>query len=247
MTPSARRSWLLVPPCEGAVDEALGFDPDVLVVDMVELVTPEARIEAVRRLPKAVERAVTLGKAEVFLQVNVNQLPEELEAGIRLGVSGVVVPRLQWVAQVRRCDFLLRRLEKRKGISGGGLQMVASLDTALGNHRAMELVQASPRVWGASLGRADLVMDLRPGPDGEFHLMPYLMQRLVIVAGAAGVTPIGAWWSPPARGLMAPPRNTYEAAVRGKVLGFRGAFCIRGEQAKALNRGFDGKSWEEPS
>ena len=38
---------------------------------------------------------------------------------------------------------------------------------------------------------ADLEMDLRPVADGEIHLMPYLMQRLIIVAGAASVTPWG--------------------------------------------------------
>ena len=245
MTTSKRRSWLLVPPFEDAVDDALGHGPDVLVVDMVELVPPEARAQAVKRLAGVVERAVAAGSAEVFLQVNVNRMSEELEAGIRPGVSGVVMPRLEWKAYVRQADFLLRRMEQRRGFASGSLQVVASLDTALGNHRAMELVQASPRIWGVSLGRTDLVMGLRPGPDAEFHLLPYLMQRLIIVAGAAGVTPLGACWRTPARGLMAPPTDTYEAAVRGKALGFRGSFCVEGEQARALNRGFDGGGWEQ--
>ena len=245
MNTSMRRSWLLVPPFEDAVDEALGHGPDVLVVDMVELVPPEARAQAVKRLSGVVERAVASERTEVFLQVNLNRMSEELEAGIRPGVSGIVLPWLEWRAHVRYADTVLRRLEEGRRITKGSLQVVVSLDTALGNHRAMELINASPRVWGVSLGRADLAMDLRPGPDGEFHLLPFLMQRLIIVAGAAGVTPLGAWWRTPARGLMAPPSDTYEAAARGKALGFRGSFCVAGEQALALNRGFDGDSWEE--
>ena len=245
MDTSKRRSWLLVPPSEDAVEEALGHGPDVLVVDLVELIPPEARADAVKQLAGVVERAVASGSVEVFLQVNVNRMAEELEAGIRPGVSGVVMPRLEWMAHVRQADAVLSRLEEQRGISVGSLQVVASLDTALGNHRAMDLIQASTRVWGVSLGRADLAMDLRPSPDGEFHLLSYLIQRLIIVAGAAGVTPLGAWWRTPARGLMAPPTDTYEAAVRGKVLGFRGSFCIAGEQAQALNRGFDGEGWRE--
>ena len=245
MTRTKRRSWLLVPPFEDAVEEALGHGPDVLVLDMVELIPPEARAQAVKGLAEVVEQAVASRSVEVFLQVNVNRMSEELEAGIRPGVSGVVMPRLEWRAYVRQADAVLSRLEKQHGISVGSLQVVVSLDTALGNHRAMELIQASTRVWGVSLGRADLAMDLRPGTDGEFHLLPYLMQRLIILAGAAGVTPLGAWWRAPARGLMAPPTDTYQAAVRGKALGFRGAFCVAGEQAQALNRGFDGEGWEE--
>ena len=245
MARTKRRSWLLVPPFEDAVKEALGHGPDVLVLDMVELIPPEARTQVVKGLAGVVEQAVASGSVEVFLQVNVNRMSEELEAGIRPGVSGVVMPRLEWNAYVRYADAILGRLEEQHGISADSLQVVASLDTALGNHRAMELIQASPRVWGVSLGRADLTMDLRPAPDGEFHLLPYLMQRLIIVAGAAGVTPLGAGWRTPARGLMAPPKDTFEAAIRGKALGFRGAFCVAGEQAQALNRGFDGEGWEE--
>ena len=50
MARTKRRSWLLVPPSEDAVDEALGHGPDVLVVDLVELISPEARADAVKQL-----------------------------------------------------------------------------------------------------------------------------------------------------------------------------------------------------
>ena len=152
MPSSKRRSWLLVPPHEEAVDEALGHGPDVLVIDMVELVLPEANAESVKRLPAVVEMAAAAGGPEVFLQVNVNRMTEELEAGVLPGVSGVVIPRLEWKAQVRQANAVLSRLEEGRGIAAGSLQMVASLDTALGNHRAMELIQSSPRMWGVSLG-----------------------------------------------------------------------------------------------
>ena len=42
-------------------------------------------------------------------------------------------------------------------------------------------------------------MDLRGEPNGELHLMPFLMQRLIVVAAATGVTPIGAWWQATSR------------------------------------------------
>jgi citrate lyase beta subunit len=81
-------------------------------------------------------------------------------------------------------------------------------------------------------------MDLRPEPSGEIHLMPYLMQRLVIVAGAAGVTPLGAWWRAPDRGLLATPENTYKAAHRGRAIGFKGAMCLLAGQVEPLNKAY---------
>jgi citrate lyase beta subunit len=90
-----------------------------------------------------------------------------------------------------------------------------------------------------TLGRAELVMDLRPEPSGEIHLMPYLMQRLIIIAGAAGVAPIGAWWRAPDRGLLATPEHTLQAAQRGRAIGFKGAMCLRANQVDPLNRAYN--------
>src|SRR5262249_19015710 len=99
-------------------------------------------------------------------------------------------------------------------------------------------IQASPRVKSISLGRADLVMDLREEPSGDLHLMPYLMQRLIIVANATGVQPIGAWWRATSRGLVASYDDTLAAAITGRQAGFKGGLCLRTHQVASLNKGF---------
>jgi citrate lyase beta subunit len=81
-------------------------------------------------------------------------------------------------------------------------------------------------------------MDLRPEPSGDLHLMPYLMQRLVIIANATRVVPVGGWWRANSRGLVASYDDTLEAAVTGLKAGFKGAMCMRPEQVGALNKGF---------
>jgi citrate lyase subunit beta/citryl-CoA lyase len=171
--------------------------------------------------------------------VHKSRLREELDAVVWPGLSGVVISRLESAREVSACDEMLTRLESERGFQANNLRIVASMETALGNHHAMEIIKASPRVWGATVGRADLEMDLRPEPSGELHLFPYLMERLVIIACAAGVTPLGAWWRPPARGLQAGAEDTYEAALRGKALGFKGALCVEGHQVEPVNRGFN--------
>ena len=135
-------------------------------------------------------------------------------------------------------DGLLGELEARRGIPRGALEIVAALETARGNHAAYDIGRASPRIRGLTLGRTDLIMDLRPEPSGEIHLMPYLMQRLIAVARALGVMPIGAWWRAPDRGLRAAPDDTYHAARRGRAIGFTGSLCIDVNQVESLNRGF---------
>jgi citrate lyase subunit beta/citryl-CoA lyase len=124
------------------------------------------------------------------------------------------------------------------------LEMHLSLENARGNHAAMELLQSSQRIRSVSLGRADLVMDLRGEPSGELHLMPFLMQRLIIAANAAGVTPIGAWWQASSRGMRASSEDSERSARLGWLAGFKGALCVLPEQVGALNRGFTPSSDE---
>jgi citrate lyase subunit beta/citryl-CoA lyase len=118
------------------------------------------------------------------------------------------------------------------------LELHLCLDTGRGNWDAVELIQASPRVKSISLGRADLVMDLRQEPSGDLHLMPYLMQRLIIIANATGVQPIGAWWRATSRGLVASYDDTLATAITGRQAGFKGGLCMRAYQVAALNQGF---------
>ena len=207
-----------------------------MVVDLVELTPDNLRNEARQKALRAIGLASV--QSEVFAMVHKSRLAEELDAVVWPGLTGVVVPRLESAKEVSVCEGMLTRLENERGLPAKSLQLLASLETALGNHHAMEIAKASPRVWGVTLGRADLEMDLRPEPSGELHLLPYLMQRLIIIARAAGVAPLGAWWRSSVRGLQAGAEDTYEAALRGKALGFKGALCIEGHQVEPVNRGF---------
>lgn len=238
MKPSLRRSWLLAPLSRpSCIDEALSCEADVVVFDLVELVTERDKPAARAAARAAVQRARDSQRA-CFVLVDPVLAYADLHACVWPGLSGVIVSRAESAAQIEEVDALLGRLEHERGIVSESLEIVLALETAKGIHAAYVIASASKRVRAVTLARADVVMDLRPEPSGEIHLMPYLMQRLVIVAGALGVMPLGAWWRAPDRGLLATPQNTYAAACRGRAMGFKGALCVRPLQAQALNRGF---------
>lgn len=238
MNEHIRRSWLLVPVDDAAqVERAAASDADVVVLDVMEFVPEQAKHTAREHLPEAIGLVRRAG-AEAFVQVDKELLYADLLAAVWPGLSGILLPRLESAQELAAADALLLELEDKRGFRPGALQIVGVVDTAKGNYAAMELARASRRLWGLTLGRADLVMDLRPEPSGEIHLMPYLMQRLITIARAARLVPLGAWWRAPARGLLAPAADTYEAAVRGRQIGFKGALCLRPDQVEALNRGF---------
>ena len=238
MSAPIRRSWLVVPMSKAEqIAQTPGSGADVIVLDLVEFVAEEDKPAARERARAAIPTA-HVGGAEVFAQVDPDLLVADLHACVWPGLTGVIVSRLESAQQVAEVDALLGELEARRGILHGTLEIVAALETARGNHAAYDIGRASPRIRGLTLGRADLVMDLRPEPSGEIHLMPYLMQRLIVVARALGVAPIGAWWRAPDRGLLAAPDATYHAARRGRAIGFTGSLCIGVNQVEPLNRGF---------
>ena len=241
---TVRRSWLLAPMSDAELTaEAWTLGADVLALDLMELVADEDKPAARERAREAIAGAGR-GGSHVFAQVDKELLYADLDACVWPGLNGIIIPRLESAQEVEEADDLLSGLEEARGIPPNTLQIVASVETAKGNLRAMDIALSSRRLWGMTLGRVDLVMDLRPEPSGEIHLLPYLMQRIITVANAAGLVPIGAWWRAPARGLLASPDHTYKAALRGRKIGFKGSLCIRPDQVKPLNRGFTPESAE---
>jgi citrate lyase subunit beta/citryl-CoA lyase len=219
-----------------AVEQAWSSGADVILLDLAELVA-EVEKPAGRERARHTVETVSRGGAEVFLLADRELLYADLKASVCRGLAGVVL-RLESAEETTEADCLLSQMEEERGLLPGTLQMVPALETARGNFNAMEIALASPRIWGLTLGRADLEMDLRPEPSGELHMMPYLMQRLVTVANAAGAVPLGAWWRAPARGLLAAPTDTLDAARRGRTIGFKGSMCLRSDQVEALNLGY---------
>jgi citrate lyase subunit beta/citryl-CoA lyase len=216
------------------VGDAASCGADAVVLDLLELVADRG---AARRAVRPALESLEAGSAAVYAQVDAAALGADLDACAWPGLAGIVISRAETPQQIRDAAQLLDRLEKERGI-GKRVSIVAAVETAPGNHSACDIACASPRVTALTLGRADLVMDLRPEPSGEIHLMPYLMQRLIVIAGAAGVTPIGAWWRVPDRGLLATPDNTRRAAQRGRAIGFKGAMCLRPDQVAPLNEAY---------
>jgi citrate lyase subunit beta/citryl-CoA lyase len=255
MIQTVRRSWLIVPAHNAqAISEAADSRADVIVLDLQDTVHESRKHEARANVRDAIDTMRDAG-SEVFVRSDVELMYADFDASVWRGLSGVVLPGVTSVDQVREADGLLSSFEAERGVvkpppvgqvreaddprgSEQALEIHLSLDTGPGNWHAEDLIRASDRVKSVSLGRADLVMDLREEPSGDLHLLPYLMQRLVVVANATGVEPVGAWWRATSRGLVASYDDTLEAATTGRAAGFRGALCMRPHQVEALNRGF---------
>ena len=200
------------------------------------LLVPMSKVEQITEAARSGADVIVLDLAELVAEEDKPAARKKFQAAIPTALAGGAEVFAQIDPGLLYEDF---HACVWPGLSGLVVSRTESYRQA-----AHEISCASRRLWGLTLGRADLIMDLRPEPSGEPHLMPYLMQRLIVIAGAAGVTPIGAWWRAPDRGLLATPDNTFQAARRGRAIGFMGAMCLRADQVEPLNRGFTPDSAE---
>ncbi len=255
MRGSVRRSWLIVPAHDNdRLAEAASSNADVVVLDLQDTVHDSMRHEARDNIRDAISDMRDAG-SEVFVRVDIELIYADLVASVWRGLTGIVIPGVTNVEQVMDADSILTDLESQRGVvkpppvgdvreaddprgPEQALEIHLSLDTGRGNWDAQQLIKASNRVKSISLGRADLVMDLRGEPSGDLHQMEYLMQRLIVIANALNVEPVGAWWRATSRGLVAGYDDTLQAAIDGRMAGFRGGLCMRARQVKPLNTGY---------
>ena len=255
MPQDVRRSWLIIPASKPELIERSGSSgADVVVFDLEDMVHDSRKAEARARIKDGIGQA-RRGGAEVFVRCDLELLYADLEASVWRGLDGVMLPKVTRIDQIREAEATLAQFELDRGVVraalagevneaddprtiDNSLELHLALENAQGNYDGITLLRASPRIRSVSLGRADLVMDLRAEPSGDLHLLPYLMQRLIILANTLGVAPIGAWWQSTSRGLLASPEATEKAARLGRAAGFKGALCVDPGQVEALNRGF---------
>ncbi len=255
MNSTVRRSWLIVPAHDiGKLEQAANSGADVVALDLEDTVHDSRKREARDNIRDAIGIMRDAG-SEVFVRCDPELLYADMSASVWRGLSGVILPGLTGAERVIEADSILSQFESERGVvrpppvgavreaddprgPEQSLEIHLSLDTGPANWNTEDLVRASDRVRSVSLGRADLKMDLREDPSGNLRLLPYLMQRLVVIANALGVEPVGAWWRATSRGLSASYDDTLQAALTGRQAGFRGALCMRANQVGALNAGF---------
>jgi citrate lyase beta subunit len=238
MTINVNRSWLMVPTDQpDAISQACDSTASVILLDLFEGVAQSRRTFARESLKAAIGQCVTKKKT-VYVQISPDQWESDVRACVCQEVSALVVARAETVEHIQALDALLLKEENRLSLPAHSIQMVLCLETARGHQDAYALGASSKRVFALSLGRVDLVMDLRPEPSGEIHLLPFLMQRLIILSRTLGLMAVGAWWRAPDRGLNATADNTFKAARRGRAVGFSAVMCVNPQQVEPIHRAY---------
>ncbi|WP_168734760.1 CoA ester lyase [Deinococcus sp. KSM4-11] len=208
---------------------------EALLLDLEDGVAPSAKALAREQVARSLQSAPP--GLHVWVRVNAADSPDlydDLHAVIQPGVEGINLPKVESPDELRRVDWLIGELERRRGVAPGGIQLMATLETVRGVRAADAIAAASPRVVGLCFGAADYSRDLGlawPPPDGQLSLaVLHAKVALVEASALAGLEPPHDGASGNFRDLER-LRSEAEAA---RALGFSGKHAIHPAQLPVI-------------
>jgi citrate lyase subunit beta/citryl-CoA lyase len=210
---------------------------DAVAIDLEDAVTNDRKVDARAELRAALDRF-----ADVRTYVRVNHPSTGLTEGDIDGVlhpnlDGIVLPKAEDAETVRAAAAWLTAAERARGIGEGRTRILVLLESALGIHRAAEILAADERVETGIFGFVDFMLDLGidmiDTSEGAEELL--LARSSVVLAARVAQRP-----SPldgPFIDISA--RERFLAQCRqARRLGFGGKMLIHPSQVELTHRGF---------
>jgi citrate lyase beta subunit len=219
-----------------AVDGGLPVPPDVALLDLEDGVPPAEKENARRVVAAALAQPRKNGLRFVRLsgRSTSDQAEADLDAIVRPGLDGIVVPKVARAAELAMFDDLLAARERAAKLPAGSVGVIASIENAAGLIAAPEMAR-SPRLVGLMFGSEDFAADLGlpVKREAEAAELVYARSAIVVAAAAAGILAFDGIWANyrDEAGLRAD-------AQRGRGLGFAGRQCIHPDQVAVVNEIF---------
>jgi len=226
-----RRSALYMPGANArALEKAQGLPADVLILDLEDAVTPDAK-DTARQQVCAAAAAGQYGQREVVVRINgldTGWGHADVPPVSGCGADAVLLPKVESADQVQHLEALMTD-------SGApdDMAIMCMIETPMGVLHADEIAAASARLTCLVMGTSDLAKDLQarhvPGREPlltslSLSILAARAHRLAILDGVS---------------LDLDDDHAHIAACRqGRELGFDGKTLIHPKQIAAANEAF---------
>ncbi len=229
------RSFLFAPGNHARrVAKALSLDADAVILDLED---------AVAIAEKPATRAVVadaLGHPrQGLLYVRVNAVDTQfcygdLVAVVQPGLDGLILPKVESAAGLATIDWLLAQLERERGLSPGGIDLIPIIETARGVQQIDAILAAGTRVRRVAFGAGDFTLDVAMVWSRSEAELAHARSVIVTASRAAGIdAPLDTVWVD-----LTDPEGL-EASTRTALgYGFQGKMCIHPDQIAVVNRVF---------
>ena len=231
------QSWLFVPGHrEKMIDKAFGLELDAMVLDLEDGVPPAEKDDARRLVGQALAQRRTGPSCFVRTQsVDNDAIAADLNAVVRPGLAGLMLPKSEQADDLRRLDAMLTEHESRAGLETGTVRLVAIVESARGLIAAPAIAAACPRMVGLLFGAEDFALDLgipavRQGETGQ---MLYARSAVVVAAASQGLQAVDRVYLD-----VADADGLRSETKLGRELGFTGKVLIHPNQINVVHECF---------
>ena len=231
---AVRRSDLYLPANnEHMILKAPTLGADVITLDMEDSVPP-AEKEVARQMVKKHIKEMSVTGSEAWVRINAwdtDLTLADLDAVVVDGLDGITLPKCSGLADVRRLDDEITRLEKLRGLPVGKIKIAILIETALGVLTVDESVGGSSRLVAVIFGAVDYTRDMRVTRTDKADEQFYARAKIGVAARAHGLVAEDAPFP------NYSDVDAFEANCRsGAQLGFEGRQIINPRQIAAAHK-----------
>jgi len=158
----------------------------------------------------------------------------DLVAVVQPGLDGIILPKVESPATLATIDWLLRQIERERGLQECAIDLIPIIETASGLTHLDAILAAGTRVKRIAFGAGDFTLDVNMQWKRDEAELSYARARIVTASRAAGLeAPLDTVWVDlqDAAGLEGSTRTAL-------AYGFQGKMCIHPNQVAVVNRIF---------
>jgi citrate lyase subunit beta/citryl-CoA lyase len=218
---------------EKMISKAPTLPADVITLDLEDSVPPAEKVKA-REISRENLKVAASGGSLVYVRINnweTLMTNDDLEAIVYPGVSGICLAKCGHPDDVKRLDWKLDELERRRGITPGSIAIQVLCETAKGVIHAYPSAIASKRVNSLIFGAVDYTKDMRVKLTSEGEEQRYARRHVAVAARAAGCIAIDCPF------VAFQDTEAYEKSTKeGRQMGYEGRMLIHPNQIEPSNR-----------
>lgn len=173
----------------GLIKDPYIYKPDSIMLDLEDAVAEKEKDAARFSLYHAL-REINYRGIECIVRINgldSELWKEDIRCAVTGGADGIRIPKTETAEDVRRVEKAVEEAENEFGIERGKVLIMAALESAKGVLNALDICNASERLFGIALSGGDYTKDLQTRITGTGVELMGARQHMIIAARAAGV------------------------------------------------------------
>ena len=173
----------------GLIKDPYIYRPDSIMLDLEDAVAEKEKDVARFSLYHALQEIDYRG-VERVVRINGLDSPywkEDIRCAVAGGCDSIRIPKTESAKDVYLVEKEVIQAEKEFGIPEGRTLIMAAIESARGVMRALDICEASERLFGIALSGGDYTKDLQTHITGTGLELMGARQNMVIAARAAGV------------------------------------------------------------